>query len=74
MQRSKINNLEFSKSSPQRALPPPPGHMEASAGVDVDARDYNELMDEYSLHNLIIRKGKCLDEAPEFISFKRTYL
>jgi hypothetical protein len=31
-------------------------------------------MDEYSLHNIIIRKGKCLDETPEFISFKRTYL
>ena len=42
--------------------------------VEVDARDYAELMDEYSLHQLIVRKGKMLEEAPEFISFKRTYL
>lgn len=46
--------------------------MDSASGAD--ARDYNELMDEYSLHNIIIRKGKCLDETPEFISFKRTYL
>jgi len=39
-----------------------------------DARDYNELMDVYSLHQLIIRKGKILDQTPEFISFKRTYI
>jgi hypothetical protein len=37
-------------------------------------RGYNELMDVYSLHQFIIRKGKCLDTTPEFISFKRTYI
>jgi hypothetical protein len=31
-------------------------------------------MDEYSLHQLIIRKGQVLDQTPEFNSFKRTYL
>jgi hypothetical protein len=31
-------------------------------------------MDEYSLHQLIFRKGKLLDETPEFVSFRRTYL
>ena len=31
-------------------------------------------MDVYSLHQLIIRKGKVLDQTPEFISFKRTYI
>lgn len=31
-------------------------------------------MDVYSLHQFIIRKGKCLDHTPEFISFKRTYI
>ena len=41
---------------------------------DPDARGYNELMDEYSLHQLIFRKGKLLDETPEFTSFRRTYL
>lgn len=44
------------------------------AGTDEDARGYNELMDEYSLHQLIFRKGKLLDETPEFVSFRRTYL
>jgi len=29
-------------------------------------RGYNELMDVYSLHQFIIRKGKCLDTTPEF--------
>lgn len=37
-------------------------------------RSYNELMDIYSLHEFIIRKGKVLDQTPEFISFKRTYI
>jgi len=35
---------------------------------------YVELMDEFSLHQFIIRKGKTLDSTPEFISFKRTYI
>lgn len=35
---------------------------------------YIELMDEFSLHQFIIRKGKTLDQTPEFISFKRTYI
>ena len=39
-----------------------------------DVRNYNQLMDEFSLHQFIIRKGKCLDDTPEFISFKRTYI
>lgn len=35
---------------------------------------YIELMDEFSLHQFIIRKGKVLDATPEFISYKRTYI
>ena len=42
--------------------------------ADTQPRDYNELMDQYSLHQIIIRKGEILDTTPEFISFKRTYL
>lgn len=42
--------------------------------ANTNARDYNELMDQYSLHQIIIRKGQILDTTPEFISFKRTYL
>lgn len=40
---------------------------------DPDTRDYEELMDEYSLHQIIFRKGILLDTTPEFISFKRTF-
>ena len=36
-------------------------------------RGYNELLDTYSLHQFIIRKGKALVETPEFISFQRKY-
>lgn len=39
-----------------------------------DPRGYNELMDVYSLHQLIIRKGTLLEMTPEFVSFKRTYI
>lgn len=31
-------------------------------------------MDEYSLHELIIRRGLVLDQTPEFNSFKRTFI
>ena len=31
-------------------------------------------MDVFSLHQFIIRKGKVLDQTPEFTSFKRTYI
>lgn len=31
-------------------------------------------MDEYSLHQLLFRKGKLIDQTPEFISFRRTYI
>lgn len=36
-------------------------------------RDYDELMDEFSLHNILFRKGKLLSSTPEFISYQRTY-
>jgi hypothetical protein len=36
-------------------------------------RSFNELLDEYSLHIIMIRKGRVIDMAPEFISFKRIY-
>ena len=28
-------------------------------------------MDEYSLHQLMFRKGKLIDQTPEFVSFRR---
>ncbi|KAG5473674.1 hypothetical protein LSCM1_04301 [Leishmania martiniquensis] len=38
-----------------------------------DARTYTELLDWYSMHEFIIRKGKALRSTPEFASFKRHY-
>mmetsp|Transcript_13056 Transcript_13056/g.20272 ORF Transcript_13056/g.20272 Transcript_13056/m.20272 type:complete len:179 (-) Transcript_13056:761-1297(-) len=51
------------QSLTQKALmPPEPLAIEAGdAAGDKDARGYNELMDEYSLHQLIFRKGKLID-------------
>lgn len=72
LMQSNIKALEF-RGSPNRPQAISQGS-QAQNNQDMDARDYNELMDEYSLHQLIIRKGKCLEEAPEFVSFKRTYL
>ena len=51
----------------QLALPP-------AESKDIDARGYNELMDEYSLHQLMFRKGRLIDQTPEFVSFRRTYI
>jgi hypothetical protein len=40
-------------------------------GPPVDARDYNELLDEFSAHIFYIRKGKVMHETPEFQSYQR---
>jgi hypothetical protein len=40
---------------------------------EVNTRGYDELMDAYSSHLFIIRKGITLDTTPEFVSFQRTY-
>ena len=36
-------------------------------------RDYDELLDTYSLHQFLIRKGKTLSSTPEFQSFSRKH-
>jgi IQ domain-containing protein H len=36
-------------------------------------REFEQLMDDHSAHMIIIRKGKILEETPEFESYKRTY-
>ena len=30
------------------------------------AKDYKEVLDEYSSHEFMIRKGRVLDQTPEF--------
>lgn len=42
-----------------------------STPVADDPRSYNELMDQFSLHHFMIRKGVVQHTTPEFISFKR---
>ena len=37
-------------------------------------RDYNTLLDEFSLHQFIIRRGKTLATTPEFESFRRKHI
>ena len=38
-----------------------------------DIRTYTELLDLYSLHEFIIRKGQTLRATPEFVSYQRSY-
>ena len=38
-----------------------------------DPSGFNELLDEYSLHQFIVRKGVTLTETPEFASYQRTF-
>jgi hypothetical protein len=44
----------------------------ASNSVDAQ-RGFERIMDEHSLHEFIIRRGKTLDSTPEFESFRRAY-
>jgi hypothetical protein len=37
------------------------------------ARGFDELMDTFSLHHFIIRRGEVLDETPEYVSYQRKY-
>lgn len=45
----------------------------SAAVADRGPRDYDELLDTYSLHQFLIRKGKTLSSTPEFQSFARTH-
>jgi hypothetical protein len=40
---------------------------------NLEIRDYDQLLDAYSLHQIIIRKGKTVTTTPEYQSFKRKY-
>jgi hypothetical protein len=49
-------------------------HLGEYASKQVDAqRGFERIMDEHSLHEFIIRRGKTLDSTPEFESFRRAY-
>ncbi|KPI84671.1 hypothetical protein ABL78_6265 [Leptomonas seymouri] len=66
------------------ALLPPQASSSFAAALDMplipvataardDTRTYTQLLDLYSMHEFIIRKGKALRNTPEFASFKRHY-
>jgi hypothetical protein len=44
-----------------------------SSPADTQIKNYNELLDEFSLHQFVIRKGVTLVETEEFKSYKRIY-
>mmetsp|Transcript_30 Transcript_30/g.78 ORF Transcript_30/g.78 Transcript_30/m.78 type:complete len:1089 (+) Transcript_30:71-3337(+) len=54
---------------PLEETEPPAG---SPIAVD-DPRGYNELLDTFSLHQFIIRRGETLHSTPEFQSFKRKF-
>lgn len=37
-----------------------------------EVKNYDSVMDTYSVHNIILRRGKVLTTTPEYASFKRT--
>ena len=41
--------------------------------LDARAREFDELMDTFSLHHFIIRNGLVLDSTPEYASYQRKY-
>ena len=56
-------------ASPEVGLDLPP----AGDAVDDNARQFEDLMDTFSLHHYIIRRGRTLDTTPEFASFQRKF-
>ncbi|KXZ47062.1 hypothetical protein GPECTOR_38g299 [Gonium pectorale] len=48
-------------------------HAAQQAAVDLSARPFESLMDTFSLHEIMIRKGQAVRDTPEFESYARTY-
>ena len=40
---------------------------------DPDIKQYKEVMDIYSAHFFVVRKGKTIRQSPEFQSYQRTF-
>ena len=45
----------------------------AGLGAKGSPRDYNALLDEFSLHQFIVRRGATLSSTPEFESYRRKH-
>jgi hypothetical protein len=53
-----------------------PGEEAAAALAAAEAqkaRDFDQLMDTFSLHHFIIRRGVTVENTPEYLSFERKY-
>ena len=66
----------------QASLAPPPLQQQDTSSASAaapsnpardDSRTYAQLLDLYSLHEFIIRKGATLRNTPEFVSYRRSY-
>lgn len=58
------------------ATRPTPGEEAAAALAAAEAqkaRDFDQLMDTFSLHHFIIRRGSTVQTTPEYLSFGRKY-
>ncbi|GET90269.1 hypothetical protein, conserved [Leishmania tarentolae] len=70
----KVSPPPISASGPSTSLAAVAANQQHAAGAGrEDTRTYTELLDWYSMHEFIIRKGKTLRNTPEFASFKRHY-
>ncbi|KAG2432871.1 hypothetical protein HXX76_008603 [Chlamydomonas incerta] len=50
-----------------------PGDADADAAAAAALRPFEALMDTFSLHEVLIRKGVVIRETPEFESYSRSY-
>ena len=68
LQQTEEIEKEEGKATPQ---PEPQDHLGAKDRDET--RTYTELLDMYSLHEFVIRKGATLDTTPEWHSFHRSH-
>ena len=61
-----ITNTQF------EPIPEPPVILNPLKEPDV--KQYKEVMDVYSLHFFMVRKGKTIRQSPEFESYQRAFI
>jgi len=72
MRAGEVQAAQAKVVDPAEAFQAAADDAQAQAAVDA-ARGFDELMDTFSLHHFIIRRGEVLDDTPEFVSFQRKY-
>eukprot|EP01012_Entosiphon_sulcatum_P042182 TRINITY_DN56143_c0_g1_i1.p1 TRINITY_DN56143_c0_g1~~TRINITY_DN56143_c0_g1_i1.p1 ORF type:complete len:918 (-),score=137.70 TRINITY_DN56143_c0_g1_i1:24-2777(-) len=79
--KRKVQVPERKPSTPPAAVPMVPVDIERTFVDDIkdqaknreNTRTYQQLLDVYSLHEFIIRRGRTLDATPEFLSYQRSF-